>query len=80
MLLVVLMGRDRMARFPWFTTSVVVLALRILTIRLLYGACREMTMDTIVIVMADIGALLGLLVVVEIARRAFAGRSGDRRG
>ncbi len=72
-LLVVLLGRDRMARFPWFTTSVVILALRILTIRLLVKRLPELTMDTVVIVMADIGALVGLLVVVEIARRAFGG-------
>ena len=72
-LLVVLMGRDRIARFPWFTTSVVIMALRILTIRLLVRRLPELTMDTVIIVMADIGALVGLLVVVEIARRAFGG-------
>lgn len=70
-LLVVLLGRDRMARFPWFTASVVILALRILTIRLLVKRLPPMTMQEIVIVMADIGALVGLLVVIEIARRAF---------
>ena len=72
-LLVVLMGRDRLARFPWFTASVVIMALRILTIRLLVKRLPELTMDTVIIVMADIGALVGLLVVVEIARRAFGG-------
>jgi hypothetical protein len=72
-LLVVLMGRDRIARFPWFTTGVVIMALRILTIRLLVKRLPELTMDTLIIVMADIGALVGLLVVVEIARRAFGG-------
>lgn len=70
-LLVVLMGRDRIKRFPWFTTGVVVLALRILTIRLLVRRMPQMTLNTIIIVMADIGAVVGLLVVIEIARRAF---------
>ena len=70
-LLVVLMGRDRIARFPWFTASVVVMALRILTIRLLIKRLPELTMDAVVLVMADIGAFVGLMVVVEIARRAF---------
>ena len=70
-LLVVLLGRDRMARFPWFTVSVILLALRILTIRMLVKRIPSLTMDGINIVMADIGALVGLLVVVEIARRAF---------
>ena len=81
-LLVVLMGRDRIKRFPWFTASVVILALRILTIRLLVRRMPEMTLNTIIIVMADIGAVVGLLVVIEIARRAFAERAAfhmDRR-
>ncbi len=39
-LLVVLLGRDRIVRFPWFTASAVVLALRILTIRLLVKGFR----------------------------------------
>lgn len=70
-LLVVLMGRDRIARFPWFTASVAMLALRILTIKLLVKRLPELTMDTVIIVMADIGTIIGLLVVLELARRAF---------
>jgi len=72
-LLVVLMGRDRISRFPWFTAGVVVMALRILTIRLLVKRVPELTLDTIILTMADIGAFVALLVVVEIARRAFGG-------
>ena len=70
-LLVVLLGRDRISRFPWFTASVVILALRILTIRMLVKRLPPMTMQSVVIIMADIGALVGLLVVLELARRAF---------
>jgi hypothetical protein len=70
-LLVVLMGRDRMSRFPWFTTSIVLMALRILSIRLLLRRVPELTLDTIVLVMGDLVALVALLVVVELARRAF---------
>ena len=73
-LLVVLMGRDRIARFPWFTAGVAIMALRILTIRLLVKRLPELTMDTTIIIMADIGALVGLLVIVELARRAFGGK------
>jgi len=73
-LLVVLMGRDRIARFPWFTASIVVMALRILTIRLLVKRLPDLTMNTIIIVISDIAALVALMVVVEIARRAFAGK------
>ncbi len=70
-LLVVLMGRDRIARFPWFTAATVMMALRLLTAKLLSGRLPQMTMAAVFIVMAEIGALLGLLVVLEVARRAF---------
>jgi hypothetical protein len=35
-LLVVLLGRDRARRFPWFTASMVLTALRLLASRMLY--------------------------------------------
>src|SRR3954447_25605331 len=70
-LLVVLMGRDRMARFPWFTAGIVLMALRILVIRLLVKRMPELTLDTIVLILADILGFVALMVVVEIARRAF---------
>lgn len=72
-LLVVLLGRDRMRRFPWFTASIVMVALRLLANRLLFNRLPQITMGEIFIVMADLSALMGLLVVVEMARRAFVG-------
>ena len=41
-LLIVLLGRERIRRFPWFTASIVVLALRLLTSRLLFGKLPPM--------------------------------------
>jgi hypothetical protein len=70
-LLVVLLGRDRMRRFPWFTASIALVALRLLATRLLYNRLPQITMGAVFIVMANISALVGLLVVVEMARRAF---------
>lgn len=70
-LLVVLMGRDRIKNFPWFTASIALITLRLLSIKLLMGRLPEITMDTIFIAMADVGALVSLLVVLELARRAF---------
>lgn len=70
-LLVVLMGRERIARFPWFTAAAVMLALRLLTAKLLNGRLPQLTMATVFIVMAEVGALIGLMVVLEVARRAF---------
>src|SRR5664279_3167518 len=70
-LLVVLMGRDRIARFPWFTASIVLVALRLLSSRLLFGRMPQMTLSAVFIVMADLGAIIGLMVILELARRAF---------
>jgi hypothetical protein len=72
-LLVVLMGRDRMRRFPWFTASIVLAALQLLTSRLLFGKLPMFTMNVVFVSLADAIALVGLLVVVEMARRAFNG-------
>jgi hypothetical protein len=72
-LLVVLLGRDRARRFPWFTTSVVLIALRMLVARLLFPRLPQLTAAEIFLPMADIAAIVSLLVVVEIARRAFVG-------
>jgi hypothetical protein len=70
-LLVVLMGRDRARIFPWFTTSIVLVALRLLTNRLLHDKLPQLTMATIAISLADISALVALIVLIEMARRAF---------
>ena len=70
-LLVVLLGRDRAKRFPWFTASIALVAFRLLTSRLLFGRLPQMTMAKMFIVVADIGAFLSLLVILELARRAF---------
>jgi hypothetical protein len=70
-LLVVLMGRDRVRRFPWFTTSIVLVALRLLVNRLLHDRLPPITMGGIAITLGDLAALVGLLVLVEMARHAF---------
>ena len=72
-LLVVLLGRDRARRFPFFTAYIVLVALRLIMSRLLYGRLPSLTLGEIFITLADLTALAGLLVVVEMARRAFAG-------
>jgi hypothetical protein len=72
-LLVVLLGRDRVRIFPWFTASIVIAALRLLTSRLLFGKLPPIMLSEIFITLADVLALVGLLVVVELARRGFRG-------
>lgn len=70
-LLVVLMGRDRARRFPWFTTSIVLVALRLLTNRLLHDKLPPITMGAVAITLANLSALVSVLVMVEMARHAF---------
>jgi hypothetical protein len=72
-LLIVLMGRDRSRRFPWFTANVVVMALMLLVSRLLFGRMPAIVTSSIFLALSSIAAVIGLLVVVELARRAFAG-------
>ena len=70
-LLVVLLGRDRARRFPWFTLSILLMALRLLASRLLLGRMPTITLSTIFIIMADLSAIVGVLVVMEMGRHAF---------
>ncbi|MGB6743134.1 MAG: hypothetical protein WBE38_05695 [Terracidiphilus sp.] len=70
-LLVVLLGRDRVSRFSWFTASMVLMALRMLASRLLFGRMASITSSEIFLTLADVGAIVSFMVVVEMARRAF---------
>jgi hypothetical protein len=72
-LLVVLLGRERVRRFPWFTASIVILALRALAARVLFHRLPELTFSIIFITLADVGLVLGLMVLVEMARIGFRG-------
>ena len=74
-LLVVLMGRDRIRGFKWFTASMVIMAFRMLASRLLFGRMAPIVTSEIFIVLADLAAFIALMVVVEMARRAFSGAS-----
>src|SRR5581483_6497608 len=70
-LLVVLLGRDRAGRFPMFTASVAMVAFRILSGRLLNGRLPPITMMEMAIITSAISMVLGLLVLLELARNAF---------
>jgi hypothetical protein len=71
-LLVVLLGRERVNRYPWFSASIALVSLRLLSSRLLYGRLPELTLGGTFIVLAVISAFVGFMVLVEIARRAFS--------
>ena len=72
-LLVVLLGRDRMGRYPWFSASIAIYAVRLLVEVLLFGRMAMPVLRIVFICMADLAAIVGLLVIAEMARRAFAG-------
>jgi hypothetical protein len=72
-LLVVLLGRDRIRRYPWFTASVVLFTLRLLAEELLANRTESHLYQRIILALADAAVIVGLMVLVELARRAFAG-------
>ncbi len=71
--LVVLIGRDRVRRYPWFTAAMVMMALRMIASRLLFGRIAPVVSSEVFLAMADIASIIALMVVVEMARRAFSG-------
>lgn len=70
-LLVVLLGRDRVRRFRWFTISIALVALRLVSSRLLYNRLPQLTLGAVFVVLADLSVIVSLLVLLELARRAF---------
>ncbi len=74
-LLVVLLGRDRARRFPWFTIYIVTIALLLLTTKLLFGRMAPLASSAIFLALSDLAAIAAVLVVIELARRSFAGAS-----
>jgi hypothetical protein len=72
-LLVVLLGRDRARRYPWFTAGIALSALQLMAEVLLSGRMAMVPLQATLLTLADLGVILALLVVVEVARRAFAG-------
>jgi hypothetical protein len=72
-LLVVLLGRDRAKRFPWFTASIAMMGLLLLTEQLLLTRLPRIIGIEIYWVLSNLNAAIGLLVLVELARRSFHG-------
>jgi len=72
-LLVVILGRDRAKLYPLFTFSICVVAFRLLVTRILYGKLSALVLTWLFTALALLAALAGILVAVEMARRAFTG-------
>ena len=74
-LLIVLLGRERVRRFAVFFSSIAIAALILLVNRLLFGRMAPMISTGIFLVISAIATVIGVVVVVEVARRSFAGAS-----
>jgi hypothetical protein len=77
-LLIVLLGRDRASRFPWFTASIAVSTVHLLADHLLSGKLTTIAFYWQSYTIMAIEAILGLLVLVELARRVFSSGKGGR--
>ena len=72
-LLVVLIGRDRIRRYPWFSTSTAMMGLLLLTTQLLLPRMGRITGVTVYLIISAVDVLITLLVLMEMARRSFKG-------
>lgn len=72
-LLVVLLGRERARRFTWFTTSIALMAALELVRQLLVQRVSQIAFAFTVIVISNLVAIAGVLVMIEMARCAFKG-------
>ena len=78
-LLVVLLGRDRISRFPWFTAATVIAAIRLLADHLLHGKLTTIAFDWESYVAMALDAVVGILVLIEVSRQIFSsGRAGRK--
>jgi hypothetical protein len=78
-LLIVLLGRDRSSRFPWFTTAIALSAVRLLADHLLHGKLTTIAFYWQSYTAMTLDAILGILVLIELARQIFSsGKAGLR--
>ncbi len=78
-LLIVLLGRDRISRFRWFTVVVALSAARLLVDHLLHGRLTTIAFYWQQYSLLLLASLLGLVVLAELARRAFASHATSLR-
>jgi hypothetical protein len=78
-LLIVLLGRDRSSRFPWFTAAIALSAVRLLADHLLHGKLTTIAFYWQSYTAMTLDAILGILVLIELGRQIFSsGKAGLR--
>jgi hypothetical protein len=76
-LLIVLLGRERANRYPWFTAFISLSAVRLLADHLLHGKLTTIAFYWQTYVGTALDSILCILVLVELCRRVFSsGRNG----
>jgi len=78
-LLIVLLGRDRVSRFPWFTAAIGLSAVRLLADHLLHGKLTTIAFYWQTYTAMALSAILGILVLVELTRQVFSSGKGGKR-
>jgi len=71
-LLIVLMGRDRISRFPWFSASIALSTVHLIADHLLHGKLTSIAFYWQSYVGVLLDAIVGLMVLIELARRVFS--------
>ena len=76
-LLIVLLGRDRISRFPWFTAAIALSTIRLIADHLLHGKLTTVAFYWQSYTGMALDAILGLFVLAELLRRVFStGKAG----
>lgn len=76
-LLIVLLGRDRSSRFPWFTAAIGFSVVHLIADHLLHGKLTTLAFYWQSYTALLVDTILGLLVLVEVCRRVFSsGKAG----
>jgi hypothetical protein len=76
-LLIVLLGRDRTGRFPWFTAAITLSTVHLIADHLLHGKLTSLAFYWQTYTAILLESILGICVLIELARRVFSsGKAG----
>jgi hypothetical protein len=71
-LLIVLLGRDRTSRFPWFSAAIALSTVHLIADHLLNGKLTSLAFYWQTYAVVLVGAVLGILVLIELTRHVFS--------
>ncbi len=71
-LLIVLLGRDRVGRFPWFSTAIALSTVHLISDHLLHGKLTTVAFYWQTYTAVLLESILGILVLIEISRHVFS--------